>query len=181
MKELSFLMFLIALTAIFSAFISNIFRLNPSKQVFFYFPDSSRFNIIWGFVFYAGYGLIIAQSLWLRIGFCGLIVLLLVYLTYLYMLKSFLSGHRILMQNLFAKIVSCKLDAQKELDRQLKWAPYTAAKAQKIMGLAPFALERPELLGKRLQMFKNLQSTMTIKHSYLNTVIKNLRNALNIK
>ena len=85
------------------------------------------------------------------------------------------------MQNLFAKIVSCKLDAQKELDRQLKWAPYTAAKAQKIMGLAPFALERPELLGKRLQMFQNLQSTMTIKHSYLNTVIKNLRNALNIK
>ena len=181
MKELSFLMFLIAFAAISIAFLSRVFRLNPSKQAFFYIPDTSRFNIIWGFVFYTAYGLIIAKTAWLRWGFVALIALLMTYLVYLYALKSFLSGHYSPIASLLSKIVNFKLDAQKKLDKQLGDVKYSPEKALKIMGLAPFALQRPELLQKRLTMLKNLQSSMTVKHSYLAEIIKNLSSAFGIK
>ena len=180
MKELSFLMFLIALTAILVSFLSRLFRLNPARQVFFYIPDTARFNIIWGFVFYVAYGLIIAKNVWISGCFAALIVILLFYLVYLYALKSFLSGHYSPVAGILTQIINRKLDAQKILDKKLG-EKYSPEKSLKIMGLAQFALERPELLKKRLQMIKNLQSSMTIKHSYLSEIIRNLSASLNIK
>lgn len=181
MKELSFLMFVIAVTAILKAFIDRIFKLNPSRRVFFYIPDSARFNIIWGFVFYAGYGFIIAKTPFLRIGFGLVILSMFFYLGYQYALKGFLSGHYGILTGLLGKIINLKLDAQKILDKQLGEPKYSKEKALKMMGLSPFAAQHPDLLQKRLQMLKNLQSTMRIKHSYLGAVIQNLKNALDIK
>lgn len=181
MKELSFLMFIIAVTAILKAFIDRIFKLNPDKRVFFYIPDTARFNIIWGFVFYAGYGFIISKTPFLRIGFGIVILSMVLYLIYLYALKGFLSGHYGMLTGLLGKIVNIQLDAQKKLDKQLNDAKYSKEKALKMMGLAPFAAKQQDLLQKRLQVLKNLQSSMRIKHSYLGAVIQNLKNALDIK
>lgn len=181
MKELSFLMFVIALTVILKIFIDRIFKLNSGRRVFFYIPDSARFNVIWGFIFYAGYGFIIAKSSFLRIGFGIVIVALFLYLAYLYAFKGFLSGHYGMLTGVLGKIAARKLDAQKILDKQLNEPKYSKEKALKMMGLAPFAAQQPELLQKRLQMLKNLQSSMRIKHSYLGTIIQNLKNALDIK
>lgn len=181
MKELSFLMFVIAVTVILKIFIDRIFKLNPGRRVFFYIPDTARLNVTWGFIFYAGYGLIIAKSPFLRIGFGVVIAAMFFYLAYLYALKGFLAGHYGMLIGLLGKIVAFKLDAQKILDKQLNEPKYSKEKALKMMGLAPFAAQQPDLLQKRLQMLKNLQSSMRVKHSYLGTVIQNLKSALDIK
>ena len=181
MKEFSFLMFLIAFAAILSAFFTRVFRLNPSKQVYFYIPDSQRFNITWGFIFYIAYGLIIAKTAWLRWGFAALIAVMMLYLIYLYTLKSFFAGHHSPISPLMIKIVNFKLNAQKRLDKDIGETKYSQEKALKIMGLAPFALRRPEMLNKRLQMLKNLQSSKTLKNPYLPEIIEKLASALDIK
>ena len=142
MKELSFLMFVIAVTVILKMFIDRVFKLNPGRRVFFYIPDSARFNVTWGFVFYAGYGFIIAKSSFLRIGFGIFIAVLFLYLIYLYAFKGFLSGRYGVLTGVLGKIAARKLDAQKILDKQLNEPKYSKEKALKMMGLAPFAAQQ---------------------------------------
>lgn len=180
MKELSFLMLLIAVTVILRIFIYRLFKLSPKGTIYFYFPDSSRFNIVWGFIFYAGYGFI-TGGFWLRLAFGFLITGLTFYLMYLYLMKSFLSGHNTPINSFLAKVCTKKLDMQKESDKKYDDEKYSKEKALKVMGLASFALNSNDLLKKRLQFFKNLQSSMRIKHPYLGVLIKELARSLNIK
>ncbi|MDO4184504.1 MAG: hypothetical protein Q4D11_04630 [Rhodospirillales bacterium] len=179
MKELSFLMFLIALAAIFIAFCNRVLRLNPRKLVYFYIPDTARFNVIWGFMFYAAYGILIAKTLWLKIAFAVFIALLLMYLFYLYAMKNFLSGHYTPLSSVLEKIIITKLDAQKKLDIKIGDSSYLLVKSLKMLGLPAFAVDRPDMILKKINMLKKLQSSMQIRHSYLATIIKKLTKSLN--
>ncbi len=178
MKELSFLMFLIALAAIFIAFCNRVLKLNPRKQVYFYIPDTARFNVIWGFVFYAAYGILIAKTTWLRLSFAVFIALLFIYLFYLYAMKGFLAGHYTSLSSILEKIIISKLDAQKKLDIKIGDTDYLSVKSLKILGLPAFAAERPEMVQKKLNMLKKLQSSMKVRHSYLTTIIKKIAKSL---
>lgn len=179
MKELSFLMFLIALAAIFIAFCNRVLKLNPRKQVYFYIPDTARFNIIWGFVFYASYGVLIAKTAWLKAAFAIFIALLMLYLGYLYAMKNFLSGHYTPLSSILEKIIISKLDAQKKTDIKIGDTAYLPSKSLKILGLPAFAADRPEMIQKKINMLKKLQSSMKIRHSYLATIIKKVTKSTN--
>ena len=58
MKELSLLMFFIALIFGLTVFVSSLFRSKNPDDSAFYIPSRGLFNIIWGSIFYIGYGML---------------------------------------------------------------------------------------------------------------------------
>lgn len=181
MKELSFLMFIIVFTALFKALIDRIFKLNANKRAFFYIPSSSRFNIVWGLIFYAGYGFIISKTDFLRLSFGILIILMFFYLVYLYVMKGFLFGHYKAIKKIMNKIIDFKLDEQKKTDNKLQEKIYSKEKSLQILGVPSWSINQPDLLQKRLQALQNLQTSNTVSNSYLNEIIKKLSSSLKIK
>ncbi len=175
MKELSFLMFLIAFTAILWTFYNKIFHLDQNKTVSI-FPSKAKFNITWGFIFYATYGLIIAKITWLKIGFVCIITILSTYLLYIYLLKNFLNGKNIIFSNTITKILLWKITRQQQNDKIYKIKQYSPEQTIHILGLPSYALEQKGLIRKRIDELKNIAEKQDFKQTYSIEIIKKLDN-----
>ena len=173
MKELSFLMFLIAFTAILWTFCNKIFNLDQNKTVSL-FPSKAKFNLVWGFIFYTTYGLIIAKTLWLKIGFIILIAILFIYLFYMYLLKNFLNGKNIIFSKTITKILLWKIARQKQKDKVYKLKNYSINQILRILGLPTYAVEQAGLIVKRIEELKTIAEKQDFKQSYLTEIIKKL-------
>ena len=64
MKELSFLMFLVALLFGISVIVRSIMYGKHPDSCYFYIPSQGMFNIIWGSIFYIGYGMLMYPETW---------------------------------------------------------------------------------------------------------------------
>lgn len=175
MKELSFLMFLIAFTAILWAFCNKIFNLDQNKTVSI-FPSKAKFNLVWGFIFYATYGLIIAKTFWLTIGFYCIILMLALYLLYIYLLKNFLIGKNIIFSKTITKILLWKIARQQQKDKVYKLKNYSINQILHILGLPSYAVEQAGLIVKRIEELKTIAEKQDFKQSYLIEIIKKLDN-----
>ncbi len=173
MKELSFLMFLIAFTAILWTFCNKIFRLDQSKTVSL-FPSKAKFNLSWGFIFYATYGLIIAKTVWLKIGFSVIIIILFIYLLYLYLLKNFVSGKNIAFSKTIGKIVLWKISRQQQKDKIYKIKQYTPEQTLHILGLPSYPVEQKGMIEKRVNTLKRLTEKQDLKQTYLIQIINKI-------
>ena len=170
MKELSFLMFLIAITAILLTLCNKIFRLDQSKTVSL-FPSKAKFNLTWGFIFYATYGLIIAKTAWLKIGFICIIAILAAYLLYIYMLKNFLYGKNIIFTGSITKILLWKIARQQQNDKTYKVKQYNHEQILHLLGLPAYAFEQKGLISKRIEELKNIAGKQAFKQTHLIKII----------
>ena len=168
-------MFLIAFTAILWAFCNKIFNLDQNKTVSI-FPSKAKFNLVWGFIFYATYGLIIAKTLWLKIGFTIIIIMLALYLLYIYLLKNFLNNKNIIFTNTITKILLWKIARQEQKDKIYKLKNYSISQILHILGLPSYAIEQLGLITKRIEELKIIAEKQDIKQSYLIEIIKKLDN-----
>lgn len=173
MKELSFLMFLIAFTAILWTLCNKIFNLDQNKTVSL-FPSKAKFNLVWGFIFYTTYGLIISKTLWLTIGFDCIIITLSLYLLYIYLLKNFLNGKNIIFSKTITKILLWKIARQKQKDKVYKLKNYSINQILRILGLPSYAVEQAGLIVKRIEELKTIAEKQDFKQSYLTEIIKKL-------
>lgn len=173
MKELSFLMFLIAFTAILWTLCNKIFNLDQNKTVSL-FPSKAKFNLVWGFIFYTTYGLIISKTLWLTIGFDCIIITLSLYLLYIYLLKNFLNGKNIIFSKTITKILLWKIARQKQKDKVYKLKNYSINQILRILGLPSYAVEQAGLIVKRIEELKIVAEKQDFKQSYLTEIIKKL-------
>ena len=175
MKELSFLMFLIAITAILLTLCNKIFRLDQSKTVSI-FPSKAKFNLTWGFIFYATYGLIIAKTFCLKTGFVCIIIMLAAYLLYAYLLKNFLHGQKIIFENTIIKILLWKISRQQQKDQTYKTSKYNLEQTFHLLGLHPYPENQSGLITKKIADLKNIAEKQEFKQSYLTEIIKKLDN-----
>lgn len=175
MKELSFLMFLIAISAILLTICNKLFRLDQSKTVSI-FPSKAKFNLAWGFIFYATYGLIIAKTFWLKTGFVCIIIILAAYLLYLYLLLNFLYNKPIFFRDLIRKILLWKFSRQQQKDKIYKLDRYSLEQTLRILGLPPFPAAQSGLITKRTEELKNISKKQDLSKTYLSEIIKKLDN-----
>jgi hypothetical protein len=174
MKELSFLMLLIALIATGLAWAERALKLNQERYAAFYIPDVTRFNVVWGFIFYTGYGAIIAQKSWICYIFIILIVILFLYLIYLYAMRRFLLGNCAVCAHILKKVVLMKISKQQKIDNSLKNCKYPKEKALKMLGIPAFADGRAKLIQTRLEVLKN----QNFSHPYFDKLVKNIENSI---
>ena len=175
MKELSFLMFLIAISAILLTICNKIFRLDQNKTISI-FPSKAKFNLAWGFIFYTTYGLIIAKTFWLKAGFVCIIIILAAYLLYLYLLLNFLYEKPVFFRDLIRKILLWKFSRQQQKDKIYKLDSYNLEQTLHILGLPPFPADQSGLIIKRTKELKALTEEQDFKKNYLIEIIKKLDN-----
>ena len=175
MKELSFLMLIVALLATGLAWAERALKINQKSQAAFYIPDVTRFNIVWGFIFYTGYGALISQKSWICYIVIILIVILFLYLIYLYAIQRFLLGRCAICTHILEKAVLMNISKQQKIDISLENCKYPKEKALKMLGIPVFADERAKLVQTRLETLKKLH----LSHPYFNNLVKNIEDAIN--
>ncbi|MBQ1612005.1 MAG: hypothetical protein II085_00875 [Alphaproteobacteria bacterium] len=174
MKELSFLMLLVALTVTGIAWICDFLKLDVKDKAVFYIPDRAKFNIVWGFVFYSTYGVMVAKYCAIGYVFVVLIAVLIGYLLYLYVLKKALSENKFVKFPIVQKIILHKIEHQKKFDKLSSEQKYTKNKALKMLGVSKFAYNRKDIIHERLDVLKKCN----FQHPYYKTMIKYLEEAI---
>lgn len=156
MKELSFLMLIIAIITGLSVLLKNILHKDLENKTYFITPSTAYFNIAWGTLFYLGYGQLKTTSSILHNSFSFLIALTVVYLSYLYLLRRYLNGRKIfIFSPLFKKIITVQAVKQNILDKSLN-IPYSAEKSRKILGLEKSQISSFEKIDNAAEKLKIL-------------------------
>ena len=176
MKELSFLMFMIGLFFGLTVLCRRITNPNHPDRAAFFIPSRMMFNLLWGSIFYIGYGILMFPDFWLRLCLSLLVAILLVYTLIMNNLKKKLLSPDTNISQRAKKIFDRAIEKQKLLDKNTK--NYSRRKAAKILGLAAYDLETPELINKRLTALENAKKQGQISNDYLNEIIKHIKQAL---
>ena len=176
MKELSFLMFMVGLFFGLTVLCRRLTNPNHPDRAAFFIPSRMMFNLLWGSMFYIGYGLLMFPDFWLRVGLSLLEIILLGYTLVMNDLRKKLLSSHIHTSRYEKKIFDHAIKKQQELDKNNK--NYSRRKAAKILGLAAYDLETDELQKKRIAALETAAQNGQIGHEYLPEIIKRVRQAL---
>lgn len=175
MKELSFLMFMIALLFGVMVLARHLTNPNHPDRAVFFVPSRMLFNLLWGSIFYIGYGILMYPEPLIKIGLSILNGILLSYTLILISLKKYLLAPQKNMPKLVKQFLERRITAQQEVDKQTPH--YTQRKALKILGLAPYALENPDLIKERISILRQ-QAQNNLKSEYFPTILEHCENSL---
>ncbi len=176
MKELSLLMFFIALLFGMSVLIRSLIPgKNPDGSAF-YIPSRGMFNIIWGSIFYIGYGILIYPDV--QIAFILGIAdgLLIFYALFLMQIKKFLLNPQKKGSAILRRYLEKQLDRCQKNDSGNK--AYSFRKCMKILGLAPYTQPDSEQIAQRLQKLEELLQSGKLSHPYLPELLQKLNQTL---
>lgn len=165
MKELAFLMFFVGCAFALIKLLTRFFA-PQIRHIYFYIPSQMTFNILWGFIFYVGFGILTTHTFWMKVGLIAFLTILTIYLIYLYGLsRHFKNPHNTYYNNLLNK----KLQKQRQTDEAFN-TPYTADEALKILGLSAAAINNKSLIETRLVLLEKLSA-----HSTETTALKEIQ------
>lgn len=154
MKELAYLMFFLGAGYAINLLVTSLMD-KKTRKIYVSYPSSSKFNLLWGFLFYAGFAWLTTTTLYLKIALAVIILGLSLTLAHNYLLIRCLkkSGHSI-----YAKILQNKFSHQQLEDKTHNKA-YSQAEILTILGLEPNQANNPTLLSSRLQIYEQLASS----------------------
>lgn len=175
MKELSFLMFVIALLFGVMVLARHLTNPNHPERAVFFVPSRMLFNLLWGSIFYVGYGILMYPEPLIKIGLSILNGGLLSYTLILIALKKYLLAPQKAMPKLVKQFLEQRIASQKEIDKQNPH--YTQRKALKILGLPPYTLENPDLIKERISVLHQ-QTSNNLKSEYLPTILEHCEKSL---
>lgn len=148
---------------------------HPDRAAFF-IPSRMMFNLLWGSMFYIGYGILMFPDTRLRI-FLGLLeVVLFTYTLTMNYLRKKLLLPTTKISPAARKIFDRAIEKQKKLDKNNQ--TYSRRKAAKILGLAAYELETDEAINKRITALENSAEQGQISNAYLAEIIKHIKQAL---
>lgn len=175
MKELSFLMFMIALLFGVMVLARHLTNPNHPDRAVFFVPSRMLFNLLWGSIFYIGYGILMYPEPLIKIGLSILNGILLSYTLILISLKKYLLAPQKNMPKLVKQFLERRITAQQEVDKQTP--VYTIRKALKILGLAAYNPENKEQINQRLDILRR-QAAENLPAPYLKTIIRRCEQTL---
>lgn len=151
MKELAYLMFFIgcgyALNQAYIVFADKDFR-----KLYVTYPSNSRFNLLWGFLFYAGFAWLTIKDFYFQTILAIIIFGLCVALAHNYLLKNCLNNSG---KGIYTKVLQNKFRRQAQEDKA-KDTPYTNEEILKILGIPHDTPSNSSLFSIRLQIFSRL-------------------------
>ena len=175
MKELSFLMFMIALLFGVMVLARHLTNPNHPDRAVFFVPSRMLFNLLWGSIFYIGYGILMYPEPLIKIGLSVLNGILLAYTLLIIKIQKELLNPGKKMPAFLAKFLTRKIAEQEKLDEN---APhYTIRKALKILGLAAYNPENKEQINQRLDILRR-QAAENLPAPYLKTIIRRCEQTL---
>ena len=179
MFELSFLMFMVGLFFGLSILLRRITNPHHPDRTIFYIPSPMLFNVLWGSIFYIGYGILMYQENTVRL-FLGIIeIILFLYTLLMIYIKHILKKNQAPYPIWIQKLLNRAIERQEKLDK--KSGAYSQRKALKILGLPTYAKEDSEQLNKGLNKLKSLQGVGKIQAPYFETIIQQTAKALKTK
>lgn len=179
MLELSFLMFMVGLFFGLSILLRRITNPYHPDRTIFYIPSPMLFNVLWGSIFYIGYGILMYQENTVRL-FLGIIeIILFLYTLLMIYIKHILKKNQAPYPIWIQKLLTRAIERQEKLDK--KSGAYSQRKALKILGLPTYAKEDSEQLNKGLNKLKSLQGVGKIQAPYFETIIQQTSKALKTK
>lgn len=176
MKELSFLMFCIALMFGLSILFRNIFMGKDPDSSDFYIPSRAMFNIIWGSIFYIGYGMLMTSSPIAVFIFATLNGLLIFYALFLLYAQKFLLTPQKKSPAFMRRYFEKKIDNCQTNDKNI--TAYSYRKVMKILGLPAYTPIDSEEIAKRLNILKTLHASGKLSHDYLPQIILQIEKTL---
>ena len=151
MKELAYLMFFIgcgyALNQVYIVLTDKDFR-----KLYVTYPSNSRFNLLWGFLFYAGFAWLTIKNFYFQIILAIIIFGLCLALVHNYLLRNCLKNSG---KGIYVKVLQNKFCRQAQEDKA-KDVPYTNEEILKILGLTQDTSSNSSLFSTRLQIFSLL-------------------------
>lgn len=179
MLELSFLMFMVGLFFGLSLFLRRITNPYHPDRTIFYIPSPMLFNVLWGSIFYIGYGILMYQENTVRLCLGIIEIILFLYTFLMIYIKHIIKKNRAPYPIWIQKLLNHVVERQEKLDK--KSGVYSQRKALKILGLPTYAKEDSEQINKGLDKLKSLQGTGKIQAPYFETIIHQTANALQTK
>lgn len=168
MKELSFLMFVIALLFGLIVLTRRFTNPNHPDRAVFFVPSRMLFNLLWGSIFYVGYGILMYPDPWIKISLSVLNCILLAYTLLIIKIQKELLNPGKRMPAFLTKFLTRKIAEQEKLDENTP--VYTIRKALKILGLATYTPENKEQISQRLDILRR-QAAENLPAPYLKTII----------
>ena len=151
MKELAYLMFFIGCGyALNQAYIALTDK--DSRKLYVTYPSNAHLNLLWGFLFYAGFAWLTIKDFYFQIILAIIIFVLCLTLVHNYLLKSCLKNSG---KGIYAKVLQYKFHRQAQEDKA-KDTPYTHEEILKILGLPQDTSPNSALVSTRLQIFSRL-------------------------
>ena len=175
MKELSFLMFIIALLFGVMVLARHLTNPNHPDRTVFFIPSRMLFNVLWGSIFYIGYGILVYHDFHLRIGLSVLNGVVLGYTLFLIQVQKHLLHPEKPMPQYMSRFLEGRITAQQKID-ELNHG-YTIRKSLKILGLGPSAIDTPEIISQRITALKG-QQQHNLNTPYLELIIKQCEDEL---
>lgn len=176
MKELSFFIFMAALFFGLSIFLHQLLNPKHPDRIAFYIPSRPLFNLLWGSIFYIGYGILIYPNEYTRF-ILGLINgLLLVYVITLIRVQNFLLKPNAKGSALIIKIINHSLDKARQQDSSNP--NYSLKKSLKILGLPSYTAPNATTIQQRLNRLKTDSTSGKISHPYLKELILKIETSL---
>lgn len=172
MKELSLLMLVIAILIFSVMFLKNILHKNPHRN-FFFIPETTRFNIIWGMFFYLSYGFLTSNNFKLKSIFGIFAIILLFYIFYLYQLRRFFINKTSVVTT---ALIDNKIAQQKKFDTN--HPTYSSSQALKILGLHSSAITNPKIILSRFESLEKIYQSKKITNPYFLEMITKAKKTL---
>lgn len=172
MKELSLLMLIIAILILSIMLLKNIFNKNPHRNYFF-IPETSRLNIIWGMIFYLGYGFLTTHNFNLKIIFGSFVIIFLFYITYLYQIRRFFANRSSIIT---PALINHKISQQQNFDKT--HPDYSTSQALKILGLHTSSIKSPEIILSKVESLNKIYQTKKIANPYFLEMIAKAKKTL---
>lgn len=176
MKELSLLMFFIALIFGLTVFVSSLFRSKNPDDSAFYIPSRGLFNIIWGSIFYIGYGMLMFPQPLITFTLGLINGALIFYALFLVRVKNFLLKPQRKGAAFICRYLQKQLDRCRENDSDNQ--PYSYRKALKILGLPAYTTAESEDIAVRLQILHELEQSGKLPHPYLPELVSKTQQAV---
>lgn len=176
MKELSLFIFLLALFFGLNILLRSILRPDYKDRAPFFIPSNGMFNLLWGSIFYIGYGTLIYSSPSVRFALAFVNGLLLVYTFFLLAQKRFIMNPNRKGNRFISHYLEQQIEAAKKTDNC--HPEYSRRKALKILGLPNYAAENKELIQTRLDILKQISENGKLSSPYLKEIISKTEQAL---
>lgn len=169
MKELSFLMFIIALSFGVMVLARHLTNPNHANRTVFFIPSRMLFNVLWGSIFYIGYGILVYQDSYIQISLSVLNGVILGYTFFLIQIQKYLLHPERKMPIYISRFLEGRINAQQRIDEANQG--YSVRKSLKILGLGPSAIENPTQIEQRLNALKG-QRGHNLNSAYFERIIE---------
>jgi len=175
MKELALLMFCVGCGYVLTQF-AGYFCRTKTRPLYFRIPSAASFNILWGFVFYTGFGILSTASLSLKFILGGFLLALLGCLV-----RQHLFGRYFTKQTprFVGRLLTRSLHRQHETDMKFN-EPYSRADALRLLGLPAALTDTDSRISKQISLLEKLNFPSEDK-AMLTDLLLQLRQALSLK